>query len=123
VPPAAASFPPVVAPLPVDAQLTRAIPRPEVPVSHGSLLLPSGDRVAIGRGGLTIGRGQECDVRIADASVSRRHAAISVRGDRVVVEDLDSTNGTTVNGERVRSAELADGDRVTFGAATITYRS
>ncbi len=110
------------APSPPDAQLTQAIPRPGRK-AYGQLELPDGSQHPITRAGLVVGRGKEADVRLADASVSRRHAAFSVVGDTVQVEDLDSTNGLTVNGERVRNATLSDGDSMTLGAATIVFRS
>lgn len=64
----------------------------------------------------TVGR-EGCDVNIEDTEVSRRHAAIRREGDAVVVEDLGSTNGTFVNGERISGAHsLGEGDEVRFGA-------
>ena len=50
-----------------------------------------------------IGR-EGCDITLADPDVSRRHARVTPRGDTVVVEDLGSTNGTFVNGERIAGA-------------------
>ncbi|MGA9856406.1 MAG: FHA domain-containing protein [Solirubrobacteraceae bacterium] len=68
-----------------------------------------------------IGRGLVADVRLSDAHVSRRHAIIALRGDAVRVLDDRSSNGTFVNGRRVTSAELADGDVLRFGRATLRY--
>lgn len=119
VPPAAPLVPPPVRAPAYD--LTQAIPRAtSAPTGH--LELPSGEHVVIGAQGIVVGRGQEADVRLADASVSRRHAELALIDGRPTVVDLQSTNGTTVNGERVQRAVLSDGDRITFGAATITYR-
>ena len=67
---------------------------------------------AIGDAGLTIGRNAECDIVFASTYVSGRHARISRRDDSYVIEDLQSHNGTFVNGMRVREAVLTDGDRV-----------
>ncbi len=68
-----------------------------------------GHSIAIARSNpLIVGRGEEADIRIEDASVSRRHARLTV-GDRVEVEDLGSTNGT-----RVRDRALSEGERVTL---------
>src|SRR4051812_30819784 len=63
-----------------------------------------------------VGR-QEADVRLDDSQVSRRHARlIPTEGGGLAVEDLDSTNGTWVNDERVASRRnLVDGDLVRFG--------
>jgi hypothetical protein len=69
-----------------------------------------------------VGRGAEADLRLMDTGVSRRHAELRVEDDGVTLVDLNSTNGTTVNGERVSSALLADGDRIGLGASVLVYR-
>jgi hypothetical protein len=63
----------------------------------------------------TIGRAAECDLRIDRASVSRKHARITWRRNRFVVVDLNSSNGTLVNGARVSEAALEPGDILTVG--------
>lgn len=64
----------------------------------------------------TVGRGCEVPVRIDDASISRCHARLLVGTERMTVEDLDSKNGTFVNGERISSpTEVAPDDFVLFG--------
>lgn len=66
--------------------------------------------------GLTIGRGADQDVRLADRTVSRRHARIEVVDGRYYVDDAGSLNDTLLNGELVRGrAELHDGDQLTIG--------
>src|SRR5262245_32451251 len=62
------------------------------------------------------GRGEVADFRISDEDVSRRHARIArtLEG-KLVIEDLDSTNGTWVGGKRVDRCELAPGDRIQLG--------
>jgi diguanylate cyclase (GGDEF)-like protein len=64
-----------------------------------------------------IGRGKECSVRIIDGGISRRHARIlRARPGQFVIEDLGSSNGTTVSGTRVVGRHpLAEGDRVAVG--------
>ncbi len=80
------------------------------------LLLPDGRRVALRTGINIVGRERDADVRIDDASVSRRHARVLVEGDDVAVEDLESKNGTRVGGIPVsRPVRLAKGDVVVFG--------
>ena len=80
------------------------------------LLLPDGRRVALGTGINIVGRDRDADLRINDASVSRRHARIVVEGDDVAIEDLESKNGTRVGGIPVsRPVRLAKGDVVVFG--------
>lgn len=68
---------------------------------------------------LQVGRSEECDVFLLDPSVSRRHAVVAVEGGAPIVRDLGSTNGTFVNGERVKTQKLAEGDEVTFGKTTL----
>jgi diguanylate cyclase (GGDEF)-like protein len=69
---------------------------------------------------LTVGRGEDADVRIEDAGMSRRHARVMADEGSVAVEDLQSTNGTWVNGSRVNGRRvLADGDKLQFGTSTV----
>jgi nucleotide-binding universal stress UspA family protein len=71
---------------------------------------------------VVIGRGAEADVRLTDTGVSRRHAELHVDDDAVTLVDLRSTNGTSVNGERVDRRALVDGDRIAVGATVIVFR-
>ncbi len=68
-----------------------------------------------------IGRGLSADVRLDDATVSRKHAVIVRRGDDVVVLDDRSMNGVWVNGERITEAVLADGDEIVLGRAALRF--
>ena len=61
-----------------------------------------------------IGRGQTVKIRLTDTEISRQHARLVVEGDRVFVEDLDSTNGTFVNGAQIKRQALKDGDKIPF---------
>jgi sigma-B regulation protein RsbU (phosphoserine phosphatase) len=64
----------------------------------------------------TIGRSSGCEIHLADASVSRRHAEIARRGDSFFIRDLGSHNGTRVNGREVRAAlEIRPGDGIEVG--------
>ena len=69
-----------------------------------------------------IGRAPECDLRIDDPSVSRRHAELRYRNGQVQLVDLGSTNGVTVNGAPVAGAELRDGDRIDVASTTLIFR-
>lgn len=69
----------------------------------------------------TIGRGTDTDLRLDDTGVSRRHAEIRREGDDVVLVDLGSTNGTTVNGRAVERVRLTPGDTIRLGRTTIVY--
>src|SRR5688572_2885156 len=72
------------------------------------------------RGEAKIGRGQTCEVRLPDDGVSRAHARLFGDGDRILLEDLDSRNGTYHNGKRVTGpVPLADGDKIQIGRTTI----
>ncbi len=61
------------------------------------------------------------DLVIPDRQVSRKHAAIEVYGDKVIIRDLQSTNGTFVNGERVFYAELEDQSEIQVGETYILF--
>jgi FHA domain len=65
----------------------------------------------------SLGRGADCDLRINDPSLSRCHALLRYVGDRIVIEDLDSQEGTSVNGLPIsQPTVLRHGDRVTLGS-------
>lgn len=66
-----------------------------------------------------IGRSPDVTIPVNDNRVSRRHLCISVQGDVATIEDLGSTNGTFVNGKRVTTHVLADGDKIQVSSATI----
>ncbi len=68
---------------------------------------------------IVIGRANELDVVLVEDMVSRRHAKIVSTGDALNIEDLGSTNGTFVNGEKVRRARLKEGDRVLIGTSIV----
>jgi pSer/pThr/pTyr-binding forkhead associated (FHA) protein len=69
-----------------------------------------------------IGRAAECDVRLEDSGVSRRHAEVRYADGKVGIVDLGSTNGITVNGKSVERAELHDGDRIDVASSTLIFR-
>src|SRR5512146_925531 len=65
-----------------------------------------------------IGRSSDNDIVVADPAVSRHHAELRIAVGTARIVDLDSNNGTYVNGQRVASAQLADGDLISVGPAT-----
>ena len=92
------------------------------------LLLPDGSALDLGDQVVSIGRMPDCSIVLADPNVSRRHAEVRpVRSDRSApveyeVADLDSTNGTRVNGMPVvRPRVLRTGDQINLGATTIGF--
>jgi transcriptional regulator with GAF, ATPase, and Fis domain len=75
-------------------------------------------------GEVLIGRSPRADLRLQDSGVSRRHALLQVTGPVVTVADMDSQNGTLVNGERVVGARpLVSGDVVTLGGTTLVFHA
>jgi hypothetical protein len=67
------------------------------------------------RAELVIGRHPDCDVAVSDSTVSRHHARLRFRDGHWTVEDLDSRNGTSLNGRRVGRCELRPGDHLALG--------
>lgn len=90
-----------------------------------TLTLPDGRRVVLDQEKVTLGRLPECELAVADANVSRRHAEVRRGPDNSwVVEDLGSTNGTKVNGLRISGARrLEDGDEITVGATSVRFEA
>jgi hypothetical protein len=88
-----------------------------------ALLIAEGRRHVVAPGGATIGRSRDCDVVVADANVSRRHAEVLPGAAGTwTIADLGSTNGVLVNGRRIVGAEqLTAGDRIALGTAEIAF--
>ena len=92
--------------------LDDAEPRLRVEQAMG---LRSGDEYDL-RDGATVGRGEKADIRIEDPFASSRHARVSRQGDVLVLEDLNSTNGTWLNGSPLDGPQpLHPGDRIRIG--------
>lgn len=89
----------------------------------GSIVLPTGDRFTLTESIITIGRHPDSNLVLADPNVSRNHAEIRPQGDRYVVVDLGSTNGSRVNGVRVDTQLLEDGDELTFGNTRMRFEA
>jgi hypothetical protein len=79
-------------------------------------------RVALGVEPVTVGRDPDNDVVLDDRRVSRRHAEIRLRLGRYTLYDLQSTNGTFVNGRRVAEVVLGDGDRILIGGTELVIQ-
>jgi hypothetical protein len=79
-----------------------------------------GQRLAVGPQGLTVGRQAGNDLAVEDTEASRRHARFDLRDGALVVTDLGSANGTTVNGQPIAGEHrLAPGDVVQIGGSAI----
>ncbi|MCC7381267.1 MAG: DUF4388 domain-containing protein [Deltaproteobacteria bacterium] len=68
---------------------------------------------------VVIGRSSDLDMVLVEDMVSRKHAKISTAGEQLVIQDLGSTNGTFVNGEKIKKARLKEGDRVLIGTSIL----
>jgi len=82
-----------------------------------------GNRYFLDRPKQTIGRSETADIFLEDWAISRRHVDLVVKGQRVVLYDLGSTNGTYVNAERVAKRELLSGDMIRIGQTVLKYIS
>ncbi|WP_295853757.1 DUF3662 and FHA domain-containing protein [uncultured Microbacterium sp.] len=69
-----------------------------------------------------IGRGSDADITIPDAGTSRKHVEILWDGERAMVRDLGSTNGTTLNGRKVSEAALPPDSTISIGRTNIVFR-
>jgi signal transduction histidine kinase len=80
-----------------------------------------GTRFRLDEAVVTIGRGASNVVQLHDTEISREHAELRRQGDVVVVRDLNSSNGTFVNGRAIKEQELASGDQVQLGRTLLLY--
>src|SRR5687767_4373556 len=78
--------------------------------------ISTGKALVLDSAKLILGRDSECDLRFDDSGVSRKHATISMGAEGVwLVTDMQSTNGTWLNGRRVTQSRLKDGDELRLG--------
>ncbi|AFE09150.1 Pkn9 associate protein 1 [Corallococcus coralloides DSM 2259] len=83
----------------------------------------AGQLVPLRQGSITLGRSSTSDLRLQHASISRRHAQLTRRGNVFTVRDLGSQNGTFVNRLRIKGeVELQPGDELSLGNATLRLR-
>jgi len=68
---------------------------------------------------IVVGRSSDLDMVLVEDMVSRKHARIAMQQDQIWIEDLGSTNGTFVNGEKIKRARLKEGDRVLIGTSIL----
>ncbi|HVT30634.1 MAG TPA: ATP-binding protein [Lacipirellulaceae bacterium] len=80
-----------------------------------------GTRFRLDGSTVTLGRGTSNAVQLHDTEVSREHAEFSRRGDVFIIRDLNSSNGTFVNGKPIKEHELASGDQLQLGRTLLLY--
>ena len=118
-PPAASATTIYKAREPVEAEVEETEPPPAerevVALTFDGHTHPVTSRVVV------IGRSRECDVRLSDTNVSRRHAELRQDGATYWLVDLGSTNGTDLNGRRVEREKLSDGDAITIGSTELIF--
>jgi hypothetical protein len=68
---------------------------------------------------IVVGRSSDLDMVLVEDMVSRKHAKISTVGGQIVIMDLGSTNGTFVNGEKIKKTRLKEGDRILIGTSIL----
>ena len=99
--------------------------RERFPTECGLFVVESGPKAG-SRYGLeaavtSVGRHGEADILLDDVTVSRRHAIVERIGDRYVASDAGSLNGTWLNGKRIESGELNDGDELQVGRFKLMF--
>lgn len=104
-------------------RLRSQVPAREPLRSERAFVHTGGRRLLLSPRGATIGRSRGCDIVLEDAGVSRRHAKVSPSDQGWMIEDLHSTNGVSVNGQRLGGAStiLRDGDRIELGNTQIVF--
>jgi hypothetical protein len=122
--------------VPEEGESTEAFTAPELPESldplealgvHGAALIVrsgggrAGETFPLEATPTTIGRSPDCAIFLDDVTVSRKHAVFSQQGERWVLEDQGSLNGTFVNRDRVETTELSDGDDLQIGKYRLTF--
>jgi pSer/pThr/pTyr-binding forkhead associated (FHA) protein len=97
-------------------------PRLRAPVGASAIVLSGfyeGLEIALDRERIVIGRGRKANLALAEATISRAHAAVGFDADGFYVEDLNSTNGTRVNGAPVGKQRLKNDDEIQMGKLRI----
>ncbi len=93
----------------------------------GWLVIVEGDNkwkdYKISNSRILIGRSKDCDISINDPHISARQASIRVANDVITITDLDSSNGTYVNGQEITKIELKDNDLIKIGDTTLKFKA
>jgi len=110
-----------------DEQLTTGTLRVDATTAEGrvawrGVVDVEGKRHPLVKSRTVIGRGSDADITISDAGTSRKHVEILWDGERAMVRDMNSTNGTMLNGRKVTEAALPPDATVTIGRTDIVFR-
>ena len=89
----------------------------------GTLILPDGQRIILDNTVISIGRLQESTIFVNDPNISRNQAKVHLGENGYLLSDLDSTNGTLVNGFRISEHVLIDHDQIEFGTFKIRFEA
>jgi hypothetical protein len=107
-------------PEPADTEAVSEEDAAALDLAHAPFaLVVDGERHELGDQTLTLGRSRECDIRVDDPNVSRRHAEIRHEDGSYSIVDLGSTNGVMVDGKRVDRAQLEPGTPVLLGTTEL----
>lgn len=98
------------------APATGAAPSPDHPIID-----IDGDKWLLTEDVTVIGRSSSADITVEDSGISRKHVEFRITPNGVILTDLDSTNGTFVEGNRIQAATLLDGNQITIGRTRITF--
>jgi hypothetical protein len=100
---------------------TAAADEPSEVMRKTAMLTFDGTKHELTKRRTVIGRSKDCDIKLEDPNVSRRHAEIQQEGATFWVVDLDSTNGVEAKGKRVKKLKLDEGTRFTVGSTEMTF--
>ncbi len=81
-----------------------------------------GEKIPLAAETFYVGRHSQCQLVVSDAEVSRRHLKITPADGGWLVDDLGSTNGTVVNGQRINREKIAPGDRIKIGQTVLVIK-
>ncbi|MFN4123818.1 MAG: FHA domain-containing protein [Flavobacteriales bacterium] len=76
----------------------------------------------IKKGSVLIGRYDTCDITVKEQTLTGKHAKLELRDDGIFLSDLGSTNGTFVNGRKIKTTSLENGDQIRMGNVEMTIR-
>lgn len=110
---------------PAEETARYAIPKVRIPDTVLRTMTPDGreQRFPIATPTVTIGRAPDNQLVLKDRRASRHHALLTARSGGLIFTDLDSTNGSIVNGKRVRELALGPGDRIELGRTVLIVES